>query len=424
MAMIVEPRRSRRSRIVVLVVAAVIILAVGSHLWLTRAHNELRDRMKVLARAPSAAPAAHGGPEGRSPTAASSFLLAPRPRQAPISRTACGFAPTSLAGNLATLYRQQVASSMTAAHQGALALLDSPFAHDRAAGAILTSQLLQGEVNVQAVAARSECGSDHDCMRRQSAIVSSRVAEIIRDEQAVLAAAALADPADLQLYGLAVQRCASIDDAASACLQLSADEWARRDVGNLAAWLSVMSNAHRRGDWAAADSALARASSATFLRRPTQLVASAQAAGLPPDLPVLSRLLLQAASTTLLGSSSDETQAQRAICSKERVSDVNLAQDCERFTSNLVERASTLTDFHEAAVLGGALGWPEARLADLRRRRAAATDGVDPVLGGGGDPRQILSCDAAEARAGYLADMGEVGEIGALQRARQQRRPP
>ena len=424
MAAIVEPRRSRRFWIFGLVVAAVIILAVGSHLWLTRAHNELRDRMKVLAQAPSAAPVAHGGPEGRSPAAASSSLLAPRPRQAPISPTACGFAPTSLAGNLATLYRQQVASSMTAARQGAQALLDSPFAHDRVAGAILTSQLLQGEVNEQAVAEWSECGSDQNCMRRQSAILSSRVADIIRDEQAILAAAALAHPADLQLYGLAVQRCASIDDATPACLQLSADEWARRDGGNLAAWLAVMSSAHRRDDWAAADSALARASSATSLRRPTQLVASAQAAGLPPDLPVLSRLLLQGASTTLLGSSSNETQAQRAICSKKRVSDVNLAQDCERFTSNLVELASTLTDFHEAAVLGGALGWPDARLADLRSRRAATTNGVDPMLGGGGDPRQLLSCDAAEARAGYLADMGEVGEVGALQRARQRTRPP
>lgn len=235
--------------------------------------------------------------------------------------------------------------------------------------------------------------------------------EILRDRLATLAASSR-DPL-VQAYAL--RACRGEVAESSACQALAPDNWARLEPDNAAAWLAVA--ADPRVDPAAQLDALQQAARGSrFDSHATELHALAQAAQ-PSGIGDLDRLTMArevvAARADWLG-----TEALRQHCSAAALREPVRVPTCEAIADLLVTRAQTLPDLQQAREIGQRLGWPGERL-DALRDETEALAALDRQRF---DSPEAMSCTALARHSAYFADVGRLGEVGALRQA-QQRAP-
>ena len=135
-----------------------------------------------------------------------------------------------------------------------------PGATERALAAYLSMIRLQDRAAVDFQAANPGCASDPKCQ-----VDVSRAAETAGNDarDAIVRLASTTDRPEV--YALAFYACRwSRQSQPGACAQLSAEQWARLEPGNAMPWLFAADAAQRRGDAAALDEAMFRASQAPF----------------------------------------------------------------------------------------------------------------------------------------------------------------
>jgi hypothetical protein len=229
-----------------------------------------------------------------------------------------------------------------------------------------------------------------------------------RDQLATLAATS-SDPV---LQALAQRACRSVSDESSACQALAPDAWTRLEPDNAAAQLAEA--ADPRLDDGAQVAALQAAARAThFDSHLLELHALAESVR-PADAGDADRIAM---ATEVVRARADwlATEALRAHCSGAALANETLRAACSIIADSLPVQAQTLADLQEARELGERLHWPVDRLDGLRDTAVAleAVERVRTQLDDEGD------CSQLAAAGNFYADVGQRGEIGALQRGRE-----
>ena len=217
--------------------------------------------------------------------------------------------------------------------------------------------------------AASACNLDrHDCLRAQFDRITAQMAESGRPATDRLARLA-ADHGSPAVYAMAVSACRSPDNQrapAAHCQLLSPERWAQLDPDNLLAWLHLAEAAQGRGDSAAIDAALDRA---TLARRSgVETPAWAQQAvdilaRLPEaDRGALAMLILPNFPGTRWGA----VRPLLEHCDADARHDERRRRQCELLAEKVLEHHADHLERLVAIELGSRLGWPADRIAALR----------------------------------------------------------
>lgn len=231
--------------------------------------------------------------------------------------------------------------------------------------------------------------------------------DALRDRLATLAATSR-DPL-VQAYAL--RACRNDATGSSACQALSPQNWAQLDRDNAAAWLAVA--ADPRVEAAEQLDALQQAARSGRIDAHAAtlhaLVQSAQPAGIDD----LDRLTM---ARELAGTRGDwlGTEALRQHCSSAALREAARVPACEAIAELLAARAQSLPDLLMAREIGQRLAWPAERLDGLRDEADALT-----ALERRFDGEDSSSCPALARQVAFYADVGRLGEVGALRQALQ-----
>ena len=313
--------------------------------------------------------------------------------KAAADRGGTDIAPPSIEAMLADLGRQ---------------LAPSPAATDRALGAYLSMTRLQDRAMADFEAARPGCASDPKCQAD-----ASRAAETAGNSarEAVVRLASTTDRPEV--YALAFYACHSSSEVqpSGPCTQLSAEQWARLEPGNATPWLFAADAAQKRGDAAALDEAMFRASQAPFndshesvfgaLLQPAELQAQPLQVQVALDVGVFAI----AAGLAYPGYGTAEQ-----YCSVEAIGDPNRRQVCTDLARMMAERSDTLVSLALGLRLAERVGWPPDQLEALQQRWDAYEQIVPQ------DP-DLDNCEALGALDSIFVDALHHGQVGALRRA-------
>ena len=282
-----------------------------------------------------------------------------------------------------------------------------PGATERALAGYLSMTRLQDRAAADFQAANPGCASDPRCQADVSRAAET-AGNAARDAMVRLASTTDRPEA----YALAFYACrASRQIEPGPCSQLSAEQWARLEPGNAMPWLFAADAAQKRGDAAALDEAMFRASQAPFndshesvfgaLLQPTGLQAQPLQVQAAVDVGVFGI----AASLSYPGYETAER-----YCSPEAIGDPNRRQVCTDLARMMAERSDTLVSLALGLKLAERVGWPPDQLEALQQR----WDAYEQIV-----PRDLDldNCEALGTLDSIVVDALRDGQIGALRRA-------
>ncbi len=213
------------------------------------------------------------------------------------------------------------------------------------------------------------------------------------------------------IYAMAWQLCRShgVQDTSSACHMLSAQQWARLDASNAAAWLAVAEQATARGDGAAQFEAMFQLSKARTFDLRWGAAMERVLSQTPSALPVSDALALVADLQRLERSAmANAYQLPLQYCAATRQRDANTAQQCADIAQMLVTHARSLTDFKAGIALGEQGAMPPERVASLTLEHEALTDALENSHS---DPTQLGDCTAAQKHVAQTFIAATQGEL-------------
>lgn len=227
----------------------------------------------------------------------------------------------------------------------------------------------------------------------------------LRDRLATLAASSR-DPL-VQAYAL--RACRGAGATSSACQTLAPQAWAQVETDNAAAWLAVAGDP--RAEAAAQLDALQQAARATRYDTHAAALHLLIQAAPPPGIDDLDRLAMgrqvAAARADWLG-----TEPLRLHCSAAQLTDPARVPICDRLAELLATRGQTVPDLLQAREIGQRVGWPDERLDALR-------DETDAMVAFEGRAGELTDCAALARQSAFYADVGRLGQVGALRQAMQ-----
>lgn len=230
----------------------------------------------------------------------------------------------------------------------------------------------------------------------------------LRDRLATLAASSR-DPL-VQSYAL--RACRGAGPASSACQSLTPQAWVQLEADNGAAWLAVAGDA--RVDPALQLDALRQVARARrFDTHGAALHTLAQAAA-PPGTGELDRLAMAQLATAQRGDWL-VTEPLRLHCSAAALADPERLGLCDAVADMLATQAQSVPDLVQAREIGQRVGWPEERLDALRDE----ADAMVAFERQRSDPAELATCADLAARNAYYAEVGRLGQVGALREAMQ-----
>jgi hypothetical protein len=237
---------------------------------------------------------------------------------------------------------------------------------------------------------------------------SAETRATLRDRLATLAATSR----DPLVQAFALRACRTDAASSSACQALSPETWARLEVDNAAAWLAVA--ADPRVDLPAQLEALQQAGRAgqfdTHASTLHALVQAAQPVGVSDyDRVTMAREVVNARADWL------GTEALRLHCGAVILTDSDRRSLCEHLADMLATRAQTVPDLLQAREIGQRVGWKEERLDALRDE----ADALTALERRSFESADTSSCTALARQSSFFADVGRLGEVGALRQALQ-----
>jgi hypothetical protein len=308
----------------------------------------------------------------------------------------------------------------------------------RAAGLLLRARLAAHARMDALQATQPACAVGQPCMAalREEGL---RASQADRESLARLASSSR----EATVYALALQACRGAEAdagigvargpsatpnlapaAASACLLLSAEQWARLEPDNGAAWLAVATAAQHRNDTVGFDAAMARfADAATIDLHDGAWFAAVEDGrwrGLAPAAQLMGNAwLVNDAATRAL----EPYTPAVTWCSRTALADVNRREACARVAATLADHAPTFAGAAVGTAIGTRVGWSPARLASLQEERdalLAVGEAPDP---GPHDPGPF-SCGAVRQLQVQNGNRARLGERGAARFALQARGQP
>ncbi|RQP25215.1 hypothetical protein [Piscinibacter terrae] len=220
------------------------------------------------------------------------------------------------------------------------------------------------------------------------------------------------DGKDPLVYAMAMQACrpSSADVSAPACGQLSTEQWARLDPDNGVAWLKMLEEAMARSDMGTAAEALHRLSQAKRVESPGFMVTRLVLRNLPADLTGDERLFaMMQSSVVWMQWQMPGYQPLVKMCSPQAVRDANRAQTCEAVAHLLVEGDQSALGNLVGLRVGENLGWPAAKVQDMRTEVQAALM-ASPGLALSTD-KPVNTCELTRQMQDWLALVSEKGEV-------------
>jgi hypothetical protein len=352
---------------------------------------------------PTVAPAAP-----RVPAAASAAL--PGPGEAEV----CGLGIVRVDGHDPSGLKQVPEASRREAYVRLQAVMQaSPDARVRAAGLLLESRWLAGRAAETLAAATPACAASDAACRREARRTARTASALAAAPATDALAQRAAGSSDAEVYAFAVEACArdeALVHAAPWCQQVSVEQWARLEPDNAVPWLEVAAAARRRGDAAAENDAMYRASVAPQSDAHRAAPARMAAEMMPPDAPEAGRsaviVELAAAPSAIGGRGLD---AVNRHCAADALRDANRRQTCDALADALAARGTTLREAAVGRRLGERLGWPGERVQGLRDEQRALAAAASRYLTEFGR----LSCAGVQRRTRWLAMVAAQGEIGA-----------
>lgn len=225
---------------------------------------------------------------------------------------------------------------------------------------------------------------------------------------------------DPTIYAMALAACdrRAVEPAQSqACQMVNAEQGARLDVDNAAAWFSVAGQAAARGEPEAVAAALHRASVATRLHYRTAEFAALAIAAMPEPLPRAEQAqILVAAIGIQAALSMPQYQVLTRHCDEARVRDSNHRQTCSALAELLVTKGPTLLDLRIGRRIGERVGWPLERTEQLGAMSEALMQAVFDELTSA--PGGSLSCASAERYERWWRAQSPGGERAAAEQIR------
>jgi hypothetical protein len=238
-------------------------------------------------------------------------------------------------------------------------------------------------------------------------------AQEARDELVQLAVG-VNDPA---VYALAIYKCgAKIEDsAASACRQVSASGWARRDPDNAVPWLMIAGEARANNNPTAESEAIRDAAKAHKIDAYADSIFAFAEPEIPTDVMPLERAYfaidvigVEAATAT------PEFIAGTRHCSSDALQDSNARLQCGALGELFVTQGKTLLDFWRGLAFGKRAGWPKERVNALTEEKDALMQVANQVLPENAGP---WSCDSVNRLNAFMSQRGRLGEMGATRDA-------
>ncbi len=217
---------------------------------------------------------------------------------------------------------------------------------------------------------------------------------------------------DVEVYKTAYLTCMP-DPTISACAQLNAAEWGRRDPTDGLAWLFAAQEAHNAKDLAARDEAFYRLSQASRMSGAWQTISAHASDPFLSTLPtstrigaVLSLMLLQASQPM------PSYGAAMDYCHKDVANDPVRREKCSALATALTTHETTMIGPAIGLAIANRVGWPAARLDALRDERDAfnliSNDNTLALLD---DP---TSCHGFAAFNRFVEAHGRLGELALL----------
>jgi hypothetical protein len=214
---------------------------------------------------------------------------------------------------------------------------------------------------------------------------------------------------DATVYAMAMQVCSrALYDSSPHCGRLTPEQWARLDPDNGIPWVSVFNAAQMRGDAAAQDEALYRASLATQWSGRAMRFAGLAVDLLATNPDPTERML---ALVTVVG-----VQAALSLPAYQHVmkhcaagGDAHRQQACDRIARLMVNQGELQLDVALGRRIGESAGWPvhevERVSARLHGHSIAMQVAIDPMPKNG-----ILSCDGLRAGLRWAVGSATIGE--------------
>ncbi|KNZ33520.1 MAG: hypothetical protein AD742_06435 [Methylibium sp. NZG] len=271
---------------------------------------------------------------------------------------------------------QRSAQEKQVVEQALQALSRSPDPLARATALLLDAGLAKTERLRTSMPPMVPC-EDGSCQAAKAAAASA--AEMMRAidpaseaafEAVARMAAASSDP---RLYQLAVRACSDSkrEPGAGACRLVSAEQWARLDSGNAAAWRHVARSAAERGDAAAVAEAMHRMAQAQRSHVGWGLMLRQVIEHAPAGDEVLEATLSMAVSVISMQSMglAGDYQVLTRFCAAAAVADANRRQTCSAIAEVMVGRSDTMMDQGIGSAIGQRSGWPPARADAFKRER-------------------------------------------------------
>ena len=258
-----------------------------------------------------------------------------------------------------------------------------------------------------------QCGDNRAC--RQSAADAS----LARYEAGTPAGEEIAKIArttrDPMVYAAAMQACSRIGSvpAPPSCQLISSQRWTQLDVSNAVPWLHAAGEASLKKDAAGVADALYHVANA----KTNRLYAGAVSQLVQPylaDTTGYERIDLDVFVIGVLAAwTLPSFQTVTSYCSASQLRDGNRWQTCDALTRQLIDNSTTLIEYRIGIRIAERLGWPAARLAELRQHADAM---YQVTLGEINDP-QPMSCRSLERSRRRWTRMAELGEQGAAREA-------
>lgn len=212
-----------------------------------------------------------------------------------------------------------------------------------------------------------------------------------------------------EVYRIALLACRKNRDD-GVCQMLSAEQLARIDPQSLSTWLDVVADAQARGDAAAVDEALYRASRTT--RAGASRFADLVMNRLPAEMPAFEKALVAGQITGFQSVDQPAYQVARQHCSDANVRDSNRQQTCLALAEVFSTQGTTLRDLSLGIEIGRRTGWSALRVATA----VEESDALMQLSNVNARATRQPSCDNVEKTTRRVTDMGREGELVVLRR--------
>ncbi len=401
--------RARRVRKARLIVVGIIVVAVGAVLVLRDSRSVGEHLVVSAAPAPSAVARTVESTAFAHPAAASAAPTDPPRVPAGDEIEVCGVGivkRTEL--ERPDFGARHFRDPKALVEQWLASLRSSSDEAVRAAGHYLAASLSQKSVEPSLLDRVQACGQNVECTTQEirdalfGGSNATREIDTLVDE-----AVTTKDPF---VYAMAVQACGAGDPKSKRggqCQLITLDRWTQLDGDNFVPWVFLAAAAEARGDAAAREEALYRASIASGSRIAGQELLGRTLPSMPSDLSQFERFTLDfsavgVASAWVLAPFQVVTRA----CSAEAVRDANVHQVCDGLASVLADRSDTLIERAIGIGMAERLGWPTERVEAKKKERDAYYQAASLR-----SPSDALDCASLQKTNADLLSRSRMGEL-------------